>query len=331
VKTRAVVFPEADKFEVRELTVDLPGPSDIVVRTLVSAISPGTERWVLRGKHLGTRFPCVPGYHRIGVVEACGKDVKPFKVGDIVYGSAGRWQEKVVSMWGAHVGHSVSAASGYHFIASSRPSQAEMESLAFTILAGVSNRGVNFCDVRAGQKMLTIGAGIVGICAAQLAALRGATPVLLDANPDRIAFMRQALPTLPCLPVGAEDTLKKLKELAPGGFDILHDTVGHAATTDAMVPHVRPQGTLLLQAQYFDKAKCAIDLDQIKVRELTVKTTCGIREEDWQQTSAHIRNGSLRITPLITHRFDSPDVLRGFELLHTGQPHNLGIVFRWSD
>lgn len=80
--TRAVIFPAADKFAMTELELEEPGPRDIVVRTLVSAISPGTERWVLRGKHIGTEFPCAPGYLRIGIVEHCGGDVRTFQVGD---------------------------------------------------------------------------------------------------------------------------------------------------------------------------------------------------------------------------------------------------------
>jgi 2-desacetyl-2-hydroxyethyl bacteriochlorophyllide A dehydrogenase len=328
--TRAVVFPEANRFEFRELILDAPGPSDIVVRTLVSALSPGTERWVLRGKHIGTRFPCVPGYHRIGVIEECGRDVTQFKVGDVVYGSGGRWKEEVVSMWGAHVGRSVSGAGGYKLIASSPPDQAEMEALAFSIVAGVSHRGVSFCDVQPGQKMLTIGAGFVGVCAAQFAALRGGIPVLLDANPERVSFLKEVLPAITSLRVDAEETPGTLEALAPGGFDILHDTVGHAATTDALVLRVRPQGTLLLQAQYFDKIEQALDLDQIKIRELTIKTSCGIRDDDWRETTAAIRDGRLKITPLITQRFAAADALEGFALLHTGKPHNLGMIVDWS-
>ena len=154
MKTRAVYFPKADTFDVTDLTLAEPGPRDIVVRTLVSAISPGTERWILRGKHIGTKFPCVPGYHRIGVVEDCGTDVTVFQKGDVVYGSGGRWKGEIVSMWGAHVGLSVGDWAGYHFVDSTMPTKLDLETLAFTILAGVANRGVNFANVRAGQKML---------------------------------------------------------------------------------------------------------------------------------------------------------------------------------
>ena len=186
------------------------------------------------------------------------------------------------------------------------------------------------CDIRKDQTMLIIGAGFVGVCAAQFAALRGASPVLLDANPDRVSFLKEALPAIPCLRVDAEETGGRLQELAAGGFDILHDTVGHAATTDALVQRVRPQGTLLLQAQYFDKVEQALDLDQIKIRELTIKTTCGIRDDDWRESADAIRDGRLKIAPLITHRFEASEALDAFALLHTGTPHNLGIILNWS-
>lgn len=329
MKTTAVVFPEANRFELRELTLKQPGPGDMVVRTVLTAISPGTERWCLRGLHLGSTFPCVPGYHRIGIVEACGADVKAFAVGDIVYGSGNTWEDKVTSMWGAHVGYSVSAPGGYRLVAKTMPGDAELEGIGFAVLAGVSNRGVNMVNVQSGQTMLSIGAGIVGICSAQLAQARGAKPILVDKDPERIAFLAKAQPQLTVLSVDDPERDAKLAAFAPGGFDILQDTVGHAATTDALVKKTRNQGTLLLQAQYFDKEKCALDLDQIKVRELTIKTTCGTRQEDWDQVIAHVRSGVLQIPPLITHRLTAAQALQGYEMLHTGKPHNLGMVIRW--
>jgi 2-desacetyl-2-hydroxyethyl bacteriochlorophyllide A dehydrogenase len=331
MKTTAVVFPQADAFEVRELTLPEPGPADVVVRTLITAVSPGTERWILRGKHIGTRFPCVPGYHRIGVVEDCGAEVKAFRQGDLVYGSAGRWLEsEVVSMWGAHVALSVGPAGGYRPIAPADLPRAKLEEIAFTILCGVSNRGINRADVQAGQKTLHIGAGIVGHCAAQLAKARGADPLVVDKDPERIAFVRQAVPGIPVLSLDDPELDKRLKEFAPGGFDLIHDSVGHPGTIDRLVTFAKGQGTLLLQAQYFDRQACAIDLDQIKIRELTVKTTCGIREEDWQQTPEHLLSGHINMEALITHRLPAARILDAYAMLHTGKPHNLGMVIHWD-
>ncbi len=329
LKTSAVIFPEANKFEMTELLLESPGPTDVVVRTLVSAISPGTERWILRGKHIGTTFPCAPGYHRIGIVEHCGAAVDRLQVGDVVYGSANRWKGGIASMWGAHVGLAVGDQAGYRFLSATLPGRYELEALSFTILASVAHRGVRFCEVRPRQKLLIIGAGFLGLCAAQLAAHRGAEAVLLDLDDDRIALAKQFTPH--ALRSDDPALAQKLKEIAPGGFDLLYDTVGHAATTDKLVPQVRLQGMVLLQAQYFDRHCCAIDLDQIKLRELTLKTTCGFDGLDLAETTAAIRERILQVAPTITHRFEARDALKGFELLHAGKPFNMGIVIRWDE
>lgn len=329
MKTKAVIFPKADTFEFTELTLPEPGPTDVLLRSMVTAISPGTERWILRGKHLGTKFPCVPGYHRISVVEHCGKDVSGLQVGDLVYGGGGRWQEShIASMFGAHTSHAVADWRSLDFIDSTMPSTLDLECMAFTIVAAVANRGIRFCEVHSHQKILIIGAGFIGICAAQLANLRGAQAVLVEKDPERAAWVNGIIGPVFC--TDNERLEADLHDFAPAGFDLIYDTAGHAPTTDAMVKLARPQGKLLLQAQYFDKEKCAIDLDQIKIRELTCKTTCGIDKQDWADTITNIRQRRLRIAPLITHRFDADDALKGYELLLTGKPLNMGIVFHWN-
>ncbi|MEK6794197.1 MAG: zinc-binding dehydrogenase [Spirochaetota bacterium] len=330
MKTQAVLFPKTDSFEMTDITLDEPGVNDIVVRTLVSSISPGTERWILRGRHMGTQFPLIPGYHRIGVVESAGKDVSAFKTGDVVYGCGNRWKEKTInSMWGAHVGMSVSAPAGYNLLSHSMLSPAELESLSFSVVIGVAVRGIRFLDPKFRQSMVIIGGGIIGVCAAMLAQKRGCAVAVLEPDTERRAFIQKLLP----LVLDPADTSleEKLKAIAPNGFDHLYDSVGHAPTTDRLVKLMRSQGTVLLQAQYFDKEKCAIDIDQIKLKELTIKTTCGTRDEDWHDTTTYIRDGYLPVTPLITQRFGTEDILTGYELLSSGKPFNLGMVFNWNN
>lgn len=329
MKTSAVVFPEADKYKVAELTLDAPGADDFVVKTLVTAISPGTERWILRGKHAGTEFPCVPGYHRIGIVESCGADVTGFKPGNIVYGSGNRWKETdIISMWGAHVGYSVSTPEGYTLISSESPDIPMLSKCAFIIVVGVANRGVNALQPQKNEQITIIGGGIIGICAAQLSALRGAIPTIIELDPERIALIEKM--GINVVNGADPDVLDKLKEFAPDGIDIIYDSVGHAPTTDKLITEIKSGGRLLLQAQYFDKERCALDLDAIKIKEVTIKTTIGIDDNDFQQTLDNIRSGRLDMDAIITHRFKAPDdMLKGYELLDNGKPFNLGIVFEW--
>jgi len=153
--------------------------------------------------------------------------------------------------------------------------------------------------------------------------------VFLEQDPERAAFVKNLQFNVICLDETNLD--EKIRENAPDGFDLIYDTAGHAGTTDKMVQHMKQQGTMLMQSQYFDRERCAVDLNQIKIRELMIKTTCGIDDQDWLATSNYIGSRHLQIAPLITHRFKSTDALKGYELLNTGKPFNLGIVFHWDE
>jgi 2-desacetyl-2-hydroxyethyl bacteriochlorophyllide A dehydrogenase len=78
---RVLVFdrPSSVCVESRELAA--PGPGQVLVRMLVTLISPGTELRVLHRSFDAPhwtrwgRLPFRPGYSAVGVVEACGPDV----------------------------------------------------------------------------------------------------------------------------------------------------------------------------------------------------------------------------------------------------------------
>lgn len=330
MKSQAVVFTAANTYDVMNVEIADPGPNDILVRTLWTAVSPGTERWTLRGKHIGTRFPCIPGYHRIGVIEAAGSAVTSHKTGDIVYGSSNRVLPPIVNMFGAHIASSVSTPEAYTILGHGSMDPALAEQIVFTILVAVGNRGVNALCVKPRQKLLHIGAGIVSLSAAQIAALRGAYSVLIDTDPVHVAFVNRQFPDFLCLDGNDPSLEAKLKEYAPDGFDILQDTVGVPAAIDRYVKFVHYQGTLLLQAQYFDIEHRAIDLDQIKIKELTIKTTCGTTAEDNQEVRHLIHKGWLKITPYITHRFNRNNMLNAYKLLDKNTEHNLGMIINWQ-
>ena len=62
ISCRAVVFAAPRQVELREVELPDSEPGDVVVRTLYSGISAGTELWSLTGKYWSTKFPTIPGY-----------------------------------------------------------------------------------------------------------------------------------------------------------------------------------------------------------------------------------------------------------------------------
>jgi 2-desacetyl-2-hydroxyethyl bacteriochlorophyllide A dehydrogenase len=329
MKANAVIFPSANKYETTEISLDKVGPRDILVKTLITAISPGTERWILRGKHIGTEFPCIPGYHRIGIVEECGKEVKIFNPGDIVYGHLGRWNEKIHSMWGAHVSHSIFDYSHYEFISSEIPDVYELETLVFIIAAAMGYRGLRILEVQETNKILIIGAGFIGLCAAQIALYYyDCIPIIIDNNEERVQFAKKFTPNV--LLTKDINFEKELKEIVKEGVDCIFDTAGIPEVIDMCVKHSKQRSKILLEAQYFDKEHRAIDLDQIKHKEMTIKTVISMRRTDREETIKLINRRILNIADLITHRFSYKEILQGYELLDKGSPFNMGIVFHWN-
>ncbi len=206
------------------------------------------------------------------------------------------------------------------------PNAFELETRVFTILAGVAVRGVNSLNITSREKILIIGGGFIGLCAAMLVRFRGAEPVIIDKDPERIGFAEKFARS-----ISVEDPSLgvKLAEAAPSGFDVLYDTAGAASSTDLLVRSLKNGGRLLLQAQYFDRERCALDLDALKLKEITIKTTCGVSDADWSRTLQKISSRTLDIGSLITHRFGAADMLKGYKLLDSGKPFNMGIVFNW--
>src|SRR6185369_3215344 len=89
---RQAVLVEPFRVEVREAELPAPGPQQIRVRTLASAVSAGTELAVYTGTHQWLqdptlpdwKFPFRPGYSAAGVIDAVGPDVEGWQPGDRV-------------------------------------------------------------------------------------------------------------------------------------------------------------------------------------------------------------------------------------------------------
>ncbi|MCC8244051.1 zinc-dependent alcohol dehydrogenase [Saccharothrix luteola] len=175
---RALWFTSSGKSEIREVSLPEPGPDDVVVRTLYSGISRGTESLVLRGgvpesQHDVMRapfqegdfpWPVKYGYLNVGVVER------------------GPLLGRTVFCLYPHQTHYVVPADAVTPVPDSVPA-------ARAVLAGTVETAVNaLWDARPliGDRIAVVGGGMVGCAvAAVLARFPGVRLQLVDADPDR--------------------------------------------------------------------------------------------------------------------------------------------------
>ena len=219
--------------EIRPVPLPAPGPEDVLVRTLRSAISRGTESLVFAGRvpedqHEVMRAPfqqgCFPGpltygYLSVGVVEVG----PPGLVGRTVFCLHPHQTAYVVP---------VSAVT---------PVPGDVPA-ARAVLAGLVETAVNACwdaGPAVGDRVAVVGAGAVGCCVARLVAgIPGTEVTLVDVDPAR-AGAASALGVAFAVP-----------DAAPAGCDIVFHASATATGLQRSLDLLAPEGTVVELSWY---------------------------------------------------------------------------------
>lgn len=152
------------------------GAGDILCRTLVTAISPGTELAAYTGApplRDGIGFPRLLGYCNVARVIAVGNAVKTLKPGDRVLTFA------------SHRSHFVMAEGDVPLRLSA---EARDEDVVCAYLFHLGYNAVLRSGVRAGSRVFVIGLGALGLTSVALAALAGAKVSALTDQPKPAAI-----------------------------------------------------------------------------------------------------------------------------------------------
>jgi threonine dehydrogenase-like Zn-dependent dehydrogenase len=222
--------------EIRSVTLPEPGPGELLVRTLCSGISRGTETVVFRGE--------VP-VSQYAVMRA------PFQEGDfpgpVKYGylNVGVVEEGPVALRGRAVFCLYPHQTAYVVPAEAVVAVPEGVPPARAVLAGTVETAVNALWDAAplvGDRITVVGAGMVGCCVAGvLARFPGVMVQLVDVNPDRAAVASA---------LGVEF-------VAPAEAAGVRDLVIHASATSAGLQRslelLAPEGTVIELSWYGDR------------------------------------------------------------------------------
>jgi predicted dehydrogenase/threonine dehydrogenase-like Zn-dependent dehydrogenase len=245
---------------VRVIDVPAPavGPTDVLVRTLASVISPGTERAVtelarasLLEKARG-RPDLVRKVLRKATTDglrATARSVRDRLDEDVPlgYSASGIVMEVGEAVSGVSPGALVATAGG------GRANHAELQSVpgllcvpvpdgveatdaAFATIGAIALHGLRLAEIDAGSRVLVIGLGLVGQLAMRLTAAMGCEPFGIDVNPTRVTSASQG-PGLSRLDDG-DDTTRAVMQWSRGrGADAI---VIAAASPDPAVLRAVP-------------------------------------------------------------------------------------------
>jgi threonine dehydrogenase-like Zn-dependent dehydrogenase len=207
-----VIFRAPKLVEVEGFKVEPPKPGRLLVRTVCSLISPGTETAFLMAlENTSQVFPQYPGYSNIGIVEEVGEGVQGFKPGDLVASPSN------------HASHVYPKAEESFKV----PEALSPREASFFNLGIIALQGVRKSRVELGEPAVVLGLGLVGQMASQLLRLDGAMPVIAIDQLDNRVMMAKRLGADYAIisKVDAEEEVKKVTE--GKGAGVVIEATGH--------------------------------------------------------------------------------------------------------
>lgn len=216
----AIVFTAPNAAEILNRPVTAPGPGRILVRTMRTCISSGTERANLVGDPVvgidlpndaKAVFPRHLGYSAAGIVESVGEGVTSVKPGD-----------RVAASWTVHAAFNTVGERQTYAL----PDGVSFEAGAWTHIATFPMAALRKCRLELGESVLVMGFGVLGQLAALLARAAGAAPVIVaDPAPSKreraLAFGADL-----ALDPSATDFAAHVKEATGGGARVAVEVTG---------------------------------------------------------------------------------------------------------
>lgn len=321
---RAIEFVEPGQAELVEIDPPTCGPRDVLIHAECSGVSNGTERsFLVGGPYGGSRWPCRCGYQTVGRIVERGRDVEGYAVGDRVFaGGFGHHAELI----GATV------AGGEQDDANLTIKLSDGLDSTHAALLGVASVAMH--DVRrtrasVGDRVLILGAGLIGQFAAQAAIAMGAQTWLANRSAERLEVAR-ACGVKQTVHLGNDDAWDRLADI---GFDVAIEACG-GDVLDRLVgdrgrwPGVlRPNARLFLSAGRADVRYHGL---AAQLRRLEILHATHFHRDDLRHCLRLTTQGSLKPQPLLRDIVSIEDAPRLYRRLRDEPAALLGTVFIWS-
>jgi 2-desacetyl-2-hydroxyethyl bacteriochlorophyllide A dehydrogenase len=193
-----------------------------------------------------------------------------------------------------------------------------LDQAAMLEFLAIGAHAVRRTDVLAGQRVLVVGAGPIGMAAMIFAKLRGAAVTCLDTRADRLAFCQSHLGVDAAVAVGVDDA-KQLASLTDGEFfDAVFDATGNIDAMNRGFSFVAHGGKYTLIS--IVPGQVTFSDPEFHKRETTLLASRNATLVDFETVLEAMRAGRIPDQALNTHRMQLAEVPDAFaRLLEPGQ------------
>ncbi|MEM7775729.1 MAG: zinc-binding dehydrogenase [Pseudomonadota bacterium] len=343
-RMKAWVLGNPDELHLVDKDVPVPGRAEALVRidavaicaTDLEIMTYGTPALIKGGAPFNKNF--TPGHEYMGTIAALGPGVDEFDVGDRVtveiHAGCGQCKRCRMGMYTSclnygknygdqnkgHRANGFTTDGGFAQYAINNintmikvPDAMSDEEATLVVTAGTSMYGLTeLGGLVAGESVVVIGPGPIGLLAVAVAKSLGASPVVLVGTRENRNKIGMELGADVALDARSEDIVARVKELTGGkGADYVVDCAGNETTVNQAVHMTSRGGKVCLAA--FPKKPVAFDLGYLAVNNIYLFGIRGEGKSATHRAMAFMADKRFDATKIHTHTFpmeDLPTALR---------------------
>ncbi|ADX45575.1 L-iditol 2-dehydrogenase [Paracidovorax avenae ATCC 19860] len=160
--------------------------------------------------------------------------------------------------------------------------------------------------VAAGQRVLVVGAGPIGLAAMIFSRLRGAQVTAIDGRQDRLDFALQKVGVASAVALGDGDEAELSRLTGGEFFDVVFDATGNAGAMERGFRFIAHGGRYVLVS--IVQGDIQFSDPEFHKREATLLSSRNATTEDFETVMAAMRAGQVPDKALATHRMALGDV-----------------------
>lgn len=335
---RAWVLGDPEELTLVEKPIPKPGRAEVLVRvdavaicaTDLEILTYGTPAMIEGGAPFNKNY--TPGHEYMGTVAALGPGVDEFAVGDRVtvevHAGCGQCKRCRMGMYTSchnyglnygdrnkgHRANGFTTDGGFAEYAVNNintlirvPDQMTDEEATLVVTAGTSMYGLTeLGGLVAGESVVVIGPGPIGLLAVAVAKSLGASPVILVGTRESRNAIGRELGADYVIDARNEDVLARVKELTGKGADYVVDCAGSETTVNQAVAMTNRGGKICLAA--FPKEAVSFNLGALAVNNIYLYGIRGEGRSATHRAMAFMDEGRFDASLIHTHTFPLDDL-----------------------
>src|ERR1700681_4255078 len=344
---KAAVYCGVNDVRLEQVPVPEIGVGEILVRVHTCGICGTDLKKIASGSH---RAPRIFGHETSGVVAKVGEGVRKFAVGDRVVvfhhipcGECYYCQHKTFAQCATYKKVGCTAGfepSGGGFAEYVRvmdwiiekgtvriPDGISFEQACFVEPVNTCIKGIETLRLQAGETVLVMGQGPIGLILATLAKRARARVITSDLHPARLTIANSFGLNL-TIDASKADAGKAVCEMTEGrGADAVILAVGGNGMIRPAMDATRPGGRVLLFAQTL-RGEATIDPASVCVDEKTLLGSYSASVELQEESVRFVMSREVNLEGLISHRFSLASSVEALNLAAHPQPDSMKIVIQ---